>query len=80
MRAATVQSLHGLLLVQRNVEQALVDSLVGGVLYVSTRVGRTVPEAAGVRALLIPLILDGAVGSDAHMVIAAVRRPPSWRR
>ena len=68
-----VQSGHGLLLVQRNVEQALVTVLgIGGVLVCQHQGGAHGAGGGRGRALLIPLILDGAVGSDAHIVPAAV--------
>ncbi|CDB27309.1 unknown [Oscillibacter sp. CAG:241] len=68
-----VQSGHGLLLVQRNVEQALVTVLgIGGVLVCQHKGGAHGAGGGRGRALLIPLILDGAVGSDAHIVPAAV--------
>ena len=67
-----VQSGHGLFLVQRNAEQA-----PGGLLGVGVAgQHQRRPHGAGSRrgaAVFVPLILDGAVGRDAHVVIAAVR-------
>ena len=67
------QSFHGLFLVQRNAEQA-----PGGLLGVGVAgQHQRRPHGAGSRrgaAVFVPLILDGAVGRDAHVVIAAVRR------